>query len=65
MLLVVLNNKVLAYFLINCRLLREGFCDRQTVSITNFVVVSSVGIMRVDCNDQPSYLHSLVRALVV
>ena len=29
--------------------LREGFRASQIVSIMNFVVVSSVGIMRVDC----------------
>ena len=28
---------------------REGFLGSQTVSIMNFVVVSSVGVMRVDC----------------
>ena len=33
----------------NCHLLREGFCASQIVSITNFVVVSSVGIIRVVC----------------
>ena len=49
MLLDVLNNDYYAYFLINCHLLREGFHARQIVSITNFVIVSSVGIMRVDC----------------
>ena len=32
----------------NCHLLREGFRTSEIVSITNFVVVSSVGIMRVD-----------------
>ena len=35
--------------MINCQLLREVFCASQIVSIANFVVVSSVGIMRVDC----------------
>ena len=39
-----------ASFLINCHLLREGFRASQIVSITNFVVVLSVGIMRVDCS---------------
>ena len=34
-LLRVLNDNVLVYILINCHLLREGFCASQTVSITN------------------------------
>ena len=33
-------------FLINCHLLREGFRASEIVSITNFVIVSSVGITR-------------------
>ena len=49
MLLEVLDNNVPAYFLINCYLLREGFHANEIVNITNFVVVSSVGITRVDC----------------
>ena len=49
MFLEALNNNVPTYILINCQLLREGFRASQIVRITNFVVVSSVGIMRVDC----------------
>ena len=49
MLLEVLNNNATAEFLIKCHLLREGFRASQIVSITKFVVVSSVGIMRADC----------------
>ena len=48
MLLEVLNINVPAKLLINCHL-REGFRASQIVSITNFVVVKGVGIMRVDC----------------
>ena len=51
MLFEVLNNNVPAYFLIICHLLREGFRASQIVGSTNFVVVSTVGIMRVGCND--------------
>ena len=49
MLLEVLNNNVPAKFLINCHLLREGFCASQIISITNFVIVLSVSILRADC----------------
>ena len=49
MLLEVLNNTVPAYFLITCHLLREGFHASQIINITNFVVVSCVGIKRVGC----------------
>ena len=49
MLLEVLNNNVPAYFLINCYLLRVGFRASLIVSITSVFVVSSVGIIRVDC----------------
>ena len=46
MLLEVLNNIVTAFFLITCHLFRDGIRSSQVVSITKFVVVSSVGIMR-------------------
>ena len=49
MFLEVLNNNVPAYFLICCCLLRESFCASQILGITDFVVVSSVCIMRFDC----------------
>ena len=47
MFLEVLNYNVPASFLINYYLLRVGFRASQIVSITNFVVVSGVDVIRV------------------
>ena len=49
MLLEVLNNSVPEKILNNYYLLIEGFRSSQIVSLTKFVVVSSVGMVRVDC----------------
>ena len=49
MFLKVLNNNVPAKFLIICNLLRLGSVLVKLSFITNSVVISSVGIWRVDC----------------
>ena len=47
---VYLNRRVFVmFFFIYCHLLNEDFVTFKIVIITNFVVVSSVGIKRFDC----------------
>ena len=60
MFLEVLKKVALAEYLINCHRLSEGFRASQIIIVASFVVVSSVGIKRINYKYFQIRMNSLV-----